>query len=225
MESIRNTIEEKSVELVKGLLVVILFLIIFLLFFVYKGRSEKEDVLEDEWLEELLVEQDLEEVLVEPIDTKSADPIESTVIIDVKGAVEAPGVYEVETDSRIIDCIEKAGGFLMEAEQKSVNLAQRAEDQMVIYIPVKGEDLSEVELLLPDKPVSQSTSATDKVDLNKATKEELKSLNGIGETKADSIIAYRETNGSFQKVEDIKNVSGIGEATFEKLKEAIQVTP
>lgn len=224
---IKEIIEEKSEEIVKGLLAVVLFLALIVIVFIYKGSGDQEDVLENEMIEELFAEQNPEEKPVEQADMTSAEqvPVDQKVIIDVKGAVEAPGVYQMEPDSRVIDCIEKAGGFLIGAEQKSVNLAQRAEDQMVIYIPMQGEDMSELEQLLPDKPVSEATTEISKVDLNKATKEELKSLNGIGDTKAESIISYRETNGSFENVEEIKNVSGIGEATFEKLREAIQVTP
>ena len=225
MQKVKEIIEEKLEYIVKGLLAIVLFLVVIICVFIYKASSEQEDVLENQLTEELFAEQNPAVVPVELTEVASLEQVDQKVIIDVKGAVEAPGVYEMQADSRVIDCIEKAGGFLIDAEQKSVNLAQRAEDQMVIYIPMKGEDISEVQQLLPDKPVSHSTTDISKVDLNKATKEELKSLNGIGDTKAESIISYRETNGSFQKIEDIKNVSGIGEATFEKLREAIQVTP
>lgn len=225
MQKIKGILEEHSADIVRGLLAVILLLTLVIILFIYKGGKDEEDILEDQLFEELLDEHISEENSNEQIELSSVDEVEQKVIIDVKGAVEAPGVYQMEADSRIIDCIEKAGGFLIEAEQKSVNLAQRAEDQMVIYIPLKGEDLSEVEQLLPNQPKSDSVSDSNKVDINKATKEELKSLNGIGDTKAESIISYRETHGSFQKVEDLKNVSGIGDATFEKLSEAIQVTP
>lgn len=221
-----NTIiEEKAVELIKGLLVIVVGLVCVLIFIIYPGSKEEEQELENQFFEELLVEQEPEEHPVESADSASIEFVESTVIIDVKGAVEMPGVYEMDPGSRVIDCIERAGGFLMDAEQKSVNLAQCAEDQMVIYIPMKGEDLSEIEQLLPDQPVSQTASGTAKIDLNKASKDELMSLNGIGATKAEGIISYRETNGAFQKVEDLTNVSGIGEATFEKIKETIQVVP
>lgn len=225
MQRLNEMIEEKSTEIVRGLLLAVLFLALILLVFIYKSSDTQEEVLENEMLEELFAEEKSEEKPIEQVEMASTEQADQQIIIDVKGAVQAPGVYQMEADSRVIDCIEKAGGFLVDAEQKSVNLAQRAEDQMVIYIPIQGEDMSEVEHLLPDKPVSQDSTKVSKVDLNKATKEELKTLNGIGDVKAESIIAYRETNGSFEKIEDIKNVSGIGEATFEKLREAIHVSP
>lgn len=225
MDKIREIIAVRSEDIVKVLTVVILFLTLVIIIFVYKGNSRKEDFLENQTIEEILVEQNSETNSVEQIEPAIAEQIVQKIIVDVKGAVDVPGVYEMQADSRVIDCIEKAGGFLIEAEQKSVNLAQRAEDQMVIYIPMKGEDISEIEQLLPDVFTEESTNDIRKVNLNKATKEELKLLNGIGDMKAESIISYREINGPFQKVEDIKNVSGIGEATFDKLRDAIQVTP
>lgn len=232
MGKIKDLIEERLEDIVKVLLAIVLFLTLTTIVFVYKGRSE-EGVSENEGIAELLLARENEENNTDKEIglTNSASAQEGKleesqkIIIDVKGAVESPGVYEMDSDSRVIDCIEKAGGFLIDAEQKAVNLAQRTEDQMVIYIPMKGEELSGFEELLPNKTPSDSASENSKVDLNRANKEELKSLNGIGDTKADNIISYRETEGHFQKTEDIKNVSGIGEGTFEKLKEEIQVTP
>lgn len=225
MQKIKEAIEKRIEVIIKVLLAIILFLVCIFIFFISKSRSQEEDISENQLIEELFSDQRLEEKFEEEIVLITEEQIDQRIFIDVKGAVEAPGVYQMGANSRVIDCIEKAGGFLIDAEQKRVNLAQRAEDQMVIYIPMKGEDLSEFEQLLPDKPVTQSTTDMSKVDLNKATKEELKSLIGIGDVKAESIIAYREENGSFEKIEDIKNISGIGEATFEKLRESIQVAP
>lgn len=234
MREIKDFIEERLEDIVKVLLVILLFLVLMIIIFIYKSGSKSEDsILENDTIEELLLENKKEENKsdenIELINSADAEEINlkenQKNIIDIKGAVESPGVYEMESDSRVIDCIEKAGGFLIEAEQKAVNLAQRTEDQMVIYIPVKGEELSEFDQLLTDTSISEPSTKNNKVDLNKADKEELKSLNGIGDIKAENIISYRETEGYFQKPEDIVNVSGIGEATFEKLKEEIQVTP
>lgn len=233
MQKITEMIEEKLEVIVKVLVGIILFLALSLLFIVSKNSKEKpkEDELADDFMDELFLEEkkdtDIEqtELLTLTNDQDRQEELHPKIIVDVKGAVEAPGVYEMEAESRVIDCIEKAGGFLIEAEQKRINLAERTEDQMVIYIPLKDEDLSDFELLLPDKAVSQSTTIETKMDLNKATKEELKSLNGIGEVKAENIISYREEHGLFQNIEDLTNVSGIGDATFDKLKEDIQVVP
>lgn len=232
MQKVKEFAEERLGDIVKILSVFVLFLALLIIIIIYRtGRDG--NLLENEMMEELLLEQNQEEEninnLLELTDEVSVAEVElitnEKIIIDVKGAVEAPGVYEMESDSRVIDCIERAGGFLIDAEQKGVNLAQRTEDQMVIYIPEKGEEVSEFEQLLTTNPASQSGSDNSKIDLNKATKEELQTLNGIGDIKAESIIAYRETTGTFKNTEDIKKVSGIGDATFEKLKEEIYVTP
>lgn len=221
MESIKNIIEERATDLVKGLIGVVLVLVIGITIFSFKSPDEKVSTADD-LLAELMVEQDevnIEEELTTQI------PETGKIVVDIKGEVKFPGVYEMDPDSRVIDCIEKAGGFLEEAEQKSVNLAQRIEDQMVIYIPFQGEELDDLGLVEVAGTVDESLSKSPKVNLNKASIEELKTLNGIGDSKAANIISYREEQGHFQKIEDIKNVSGIGEATFEKLKDEIEVTP
>lgn len=223
----KEIIKERLEDIVKILVGVILFLTILILIFIYK-RSNTNDSLENEGIEEIFLENDVgEDSGLSDLDSLPENDLQETgkMMIDIKGGVESPGVYEMEENSRVIDCIEKAGGFLTEAEQKTVNLAQRTEDQMVIYIPMKGEDLSEFEHLQTNHLGSESESGQKKVDLNKADKEQLKTLNGIGETKAENIISYRETDGFFENIEEIKNISGIGEGTYEKLKDEIQVTP
>lgn len=221
MESIKNIIEERATDLVKGLIGLMLVLAIGITIFIFKSPDE-EMLAADDLLAELMVEQG-EENIEEELTAQVSET--GKIVVDIKGEVKVPGVYEMDPDSRVIDCIEKAGGFLEDAEQKSVNLAQRIEDQMVIYIPFKGEELEDLGLVEVAGTVNESSSKSQKVNLNKASIEELKTLNGIGDSKAASIISYREEQGYFQKIEDIKNVSGIGEATFEKLKDEIEVTP
>lgn len=146
-----------------------------------------------------------------------SESIPSVMYVDIKGAVYEPGVYEMEEGDRINDLVEKAGGFTSEAEQTTVNLALRVTDQMMVYIPKEGEETPEAA-----HPASDSASSEgEKVNLNTATLNELTTLNGIGEKKAEKIIQYREENGSFESIEDIKKVSGIGDKTFENLKESI----
>ena len=102
-----------------------------------------------------------------------------------------------------------------------MNLSQKIVDEMVIYIPVFGE---EMDMLPPTIVSSQSVSKEEgKVNINTADSNELQTLSGVGPSKADAIIEYREQNGPFQKIEDLMNISGIGEKTFEKLKDGITV--
>lgn len=142
------------------------------------------------------------------------------IIVDVKGAVKNPGVYEATSEERVNDIILKAGGLLDSADQKAVNLALKVKDEMVIYVPAKGEVKSEELItILPSK----ESNPEGKININTADETELQTLTGIGSSKATAIIEYRETNGSFKSIEDLKSVSGIGDKTFEKLKDYIDV--
>lgn len=145
------------------------------------------------------------------------------IMVDVKGEVYFPGVYELTTEDRVIDAINLAGGYTEQAETKHVNHAQKLQDEMVIYIPKKGEELENqpIESIVMSGQVSNDTS--DKININTADESQLTTLPGIGPSKAQAIIAYREENGSFKTIEDLTNVSGIGDKTFEKLKELIDI--
>ncbi|WP_174879223.1 helix-hairpin-helix domain-containing protein [Metabacillus niabensis] len=146
----------------------------------------------------------------------------TTLVIDVKGAVQTPGVYEMESGSRVHDVIDEAGGLVKEADELAVNLAAPLEDGMVIYIPRKGE-IKENPYVLPTEQKTTQEGTNEKININLATLEELQTLPGIGPSKASSIIAYREENGPFSKIEDLLEVSGIGEKSLDKIKEEIVV--
>lgn len=162
------------------------------------------------------------------------------IYVDLKGAVVNPQVYALEAGSRLFDVIEAAGGFLDEAAVSQVNLAQKLEDQMMIYIYTESEwavlaETSEVgsEELMAMTPVidvfqsreAETAGDSHRVNINAADKEQLMTLPGIGPKKADAIIQYRQEHGSFGQIEDIMLVSGIGEKTFAQLAELIQVEP
>ncbi|MBN8208358.1 helix-hairpin-helix domain-containing protein [Bacillus sp. NTK071] len=138
------------------------------------------------------------------------------IMVDVKGAVVNPGVYEMESLSRVKDVITRAGGFVKDADQNQLNLAGKVVDEMVIYVPVVGE--------VSTMPSMGNLSGDTKlISINTADLNELQELPGIGPSKADSIIQYREENGAFKAIEELQNISGIGEKTFEKLKDLISV--
>lgn len=144
--------------------------------------------------------------------------------VDIKGAVKLPGMYEVTSDMRVLNVIDMAGGLKETADDSQVNFSQRIEDQMVIYIPVEGEELSEKVVAGVNSNTANSNKDEEKkVNLNQATKEELMTLNGVGEKKAEKIIEYREENGSFKTIEDLKNVNGFGEKSFESLEKYISI--
>ena len=144
--------------------------------------------------------------------------------VDIKGAVKLPGMYEVTSDMRVLNVIDMAGGLKETADDSQVNFSQRIEDQMVIYIPVEGEELSETVIARTNSNTANISKDEDgKINLNQATKEELMTLSGVGEKKAEKIIEYREENGSFKTIEDLKNVNGFGEKSFESLEKYISI--
>ena len=166
--------------------------------------------------------QPIEEPPTEQIDSTAIDTQQS-IYVDVKGAVHTPGLYELSENERILDAIQLAGGYTEEANTNAINHAQKVEDEMVIYVPKIGEEVTELTEVLTVTASSDSQNNNGKINLNKASADELTSLPGIGPQKAQAIIAYRDENGRFRSIEELKNVSGIGEKTFEKLKELIEV--
>ena len=140
------------------------------------------------------------------------------ITVDVKGAVKSPGIYDLPVGSRINDAVQKAGGLTDNADSKSINLAQRISDEALVYVPTKEEATSQ------EMPSSASnTKENKKVNLNKASLEELKQVKGLGAKRAQDIIDHRESNGKFKSVDELKKVSGIGAKTIEKLKEYVTV--
>ena len=149
----------------------------------------------------------------------------SGVYVYICGEVINPGVYELSGDSRICEAVDAAGGFTENADREHVNLASKVSDGMQITIYNREEAAS---LLADNASVGgnagkSGTSGSGLVNLNTATKEELMTLKGIGEAKAEDIIRYREKSGGFKKIEDIMKISGIKEAGFQKIKDNITV--
>ena len=142
---------------------------------------------------------------------------EAVIFVDIKGAVKNPGVYQMKSGDRVKDALDAAGGLTGEADSQKVNLAQRVEDQMVIVVPKVGEEATEIPAGAPSKEASKE----GKVNINTATVEELKTLKGVGEKKAEAIIEYRKKNGSFKTKEDLMKVRGIGKKLFESFQERI----
>lgn len=150
-----------------------------------------------------------------------AEEAGGTMLVDVKGAVTNAGVYEADPGDRVKDLIEKAGGFSKEADINKINLAQKLADEMVIYVPKIGEETGNaMSTALPDSGQGETDG---KIAVNTATVEELDTLPGIGPSRAQAIIDYREENGPFKKLEDLLNVTGIGEKSLEKLKDYIVI--
>ena len=151
---------------------------------------------------------------------KEESPEQDLITVDVKGAVKSPGIYDLPLGSRVHDAVQKAGGLTEEADSKSLNLAQKISDEALVYVPTKGEEAASQQAASGTSP---STSKEKKVNLNKASLEELKQVKGLGGKRAQDIIDHREANGKFKSVDELKKVSGIGAKTIEKLKDYVTV--
>jgi competence protein ComEA len=147
---------------------------------------------------------------------KETDNIEKTIIlIDVQGSVKNPGVYEMKAGDRVFHAINKAGGFSNTAEERSVNQAQRISDEMIIYVAAEGEEY--------DVKLESSEEETNKkININTADSTELQTLSGVGPSKANSIISYRDENGPFTTIEQLLEIRGIGEKTIEEWGDKIK---
>lgn len=146
---------------------------------------------------------------------------ETMIYVDIKGAVKVPGIYQLKNQQRIWDAL--AGGVSEEADTAQVNYAQKVKDQMIIYVPKKGEPVPQsLETLQESAPAQQNQE--EKINLNTATEAELQTISGIGAKKAQEIIRFRDEQGPFKTVEELKNVPGIGEKTVERLKDMLTVT-
>ena len=165
----------------------------------------------------------------------------SIIMVDIKGEVANPGIYTLEGTKRVIDVINMAGGITKNADTSVLNLSKKLKDEMVIivysYYEVKNFSyIKEIEkkvqtecskginniqndACIEENEATEETSSI--ISINTATKEELMTLTGIGEKKSEDIIKYREENGEFTSIEDIKNVKGIGDSLFEKIKDYI----
>ena len=156
----------------------------------------------------------------------SVTPEPQEIFVDVCGAVNQPGVYEMDPDSRVFQAIEAAGGMTEEASGISVNQAQPLSDGQQVYVPTvqEAEEGSFVPAVPETTGTGESMGTEDGiVNLNTADAETLKTLSGIGDSKAQAILAYREEHGDFSSIEEIMKVPGIKESTFSMIKDKIAV--
>lgn len=159
-------------------------------------------------------------------DVGTQQPGEAAVcVVHVCGAVQNPGVYTLAEGSRIYEAVAAAGGLLPEADEAYLNQAACVTDGEQIYVPTQQEVLEQsVTLVRNGQQTGSGTGSQDtKVNLNTATKEQLCTLPGIGESKAESILSYRDAHGAYGQIEDIMNVEGIKDGLFQKIKDRITV--
>lgn len=211
---------------------IILGIVIFILiggvvgFIIYKNKDSFKSKKEDIVVEKKLV--------------KRKEEVIDKIQVDIKGQINYPGIYKVDSDLRVMDVIKLAGDLTENADTSVINLSKKVTDEMVIIIYSKEEVLDfkktkEIEKQVEERCVQKdenslvndacinSSTSNGKININTASIDELKNLTGIGDKKAKDIVSYRETNGNFNSIEDIMKVNGIGENAFAQIKEDITV--
>lgn len=206
----------KNLLTLKNIILITLGIFCIITSFYLYGRN-KSKVFKDEYMNNIFVEENNSE---ESITTSGENVITSNnsnkIFVEIKGEVAKPDVYEVDEGSIIRDLINVAGGLTPEANIDNINRAEKLINNQLIVIPNKND-----EIIVEGTNISQGITKDGIININKASLSELQEITGIGEVKAQSIIDYREKNGGFKSIEDIKNVDGIGSKTFEKIKEKI----
>ena len=194
--------------------------VIGIMYFIYNKNQVKEDInIENE-------------ILVNNVITNENNTNDDIVIIHITGSVKNPGIVKLKEGSRIEDAIESAGGLTENADITKVNLAYVVEDGTKIKIPsASEEDIGDEDIIdsksgdniIIEENAVPSNNSTQTININKATEKEFETLPGIGPSLASKIIEYRNQNGKFGSIEDIKNVNGIGDSKYEKIKDLITV--
>lgn len=200
----------------KGMIVTIFFSLLFLATSGYLWYTNLSNEVEEPKEEEVTLKKESEEK-------------EATIFVDIKGEVNAPGLYEMPTNKRVMDVITAAGGLTEAADTSEINLSKKIEDQMVIIVNKVGEKANESSLQNDARiDISQAVGSkketstkTSIISINNASKEELMTLNGIGNAKAEAIITYRNDHGGFKSIDELLEVKGIGESVFNKIKDHI----
>ena len=187
--------------------------IIIFLFFIISYFSGGSSELNKNNNESIFVEEDESMEVI----TKKEEKESVKIVVDIKGEIKNPNIYWLEEGCIIEDLINVAGGITEEGDLSKINRAQKLNDHEVVIIPNINDKEDEIESII------QTSNNENKVNINTASINELDTLSGIGPSKAEAIIKYREENGTFKSIEEIKNVTGIGEALFEKFKENITI--
>ena len=211
----------KNQKIIAAVVVVIILLVI--IYYIWDITQNSED--------EIIA--DLQDISVENVNTENIqNNTNEAIIVHVAGAVENEGIQKLPENSRVADAIEAAGGLTIDANVNNINLAQKIIDGQKIYIPNNSEN-EEIEgsQTIVENPVTMSdnssystnTILSDLVNINTATQTELEMLPGIGPSTASKIISYRNENGKFKSIEDILNVSGIGDSKYSQIKDKITI--
>ena len=207
--------------------IIIIFMVAIIIYYIYSTLNNAEYDTEDISTNSSL---DVNNTEIQNISIEENVTEAEEILVHVSGCVKEEKIVSLPDGSRVNDAIEAAGGLTKEADLSNINLAYILEDGEKIYIPKKGEEIPEnnsSSMLSPSTSVTSSSSSstknTSKVNINKATEAELETIPGIGPSTALKIINYRNENGKFKSIEDVKNISGIGDAKYEKMKNYITI--
>lgn len=211
---------EDKKDFLKKILIIALVIIIAICGFIFSKNDDEEILIYNELIEgeTLDIEENVEEI-------NFANSENETIKIYITGEVNSPGVKELEDGARIEDAINKANGLTNEADISQVNLAYSLKDGQKIYIPNINEKIDEYVTDGNGEGIIEedNNKISGKININNANVNELCELPGVGQSLAEKIITYRNENGKFKTIDDLKNVTGIGEKKFESLKEYILV--
>lgn len=189
-----------------------IILLIFGIIYIIKIKIDESNNMD------LMLETNTNEIIA------SSNNEEKTIIkVHIDGQIKNRGVLELEEGSRLVDAIEKSGGLTEEADTSNINLADILQDGEKVYIYSKQEveELKSIGKL--NEEIDNTTKKDNKININTATQAELEEITGIGPSLAQKIIEYRESNGKFKDIEELKNVSGIGDKKFESMKSQITI--
>lgn len=208
-----------DIKKIKYVIIILIVIMISLLIYFINKDNKESDTNDLSFVEET---------------TKETTTLKQKQYVDIKGNVKNPGVYEFNENDRVIDAINLAGGLKKNANTSNINLSQKLKSEMVIYIYSNEEIKNNENNLSCDTKCktevievnnciqnTEKNNDTSKININTATIDELLKISGIGESKAKNIIEYREKNGEFKNIEDIKNINGIGDSLFNKIKDSI----
>lgn len=215
-----------NLNIKQKLIILVIFLIIVLVISYYIFQRIQTSNYEDIEIEDFVDMQN--EEAENSINSQSVDiDDEENIIVHIAGSVKKNGIIITKENSRISDIISLAGGLTEDADISDVNLAYKVEDGQKIYIPSIAEKETLEHYITKDagEDIATQGSATEKItiNINTANQTELEMLPGVGPSTAANIIKYREENGKFKQIEDIKNIPGIGDSKFESLKDYIKV--
>lgn len=214
----------KKYKVIGSVILAIIIIVVMFVKYSLGGRNDLKSSSEDIFIDDEIKDKSYDLPSNVSNDSNSLSQSVSNfkeIVVEIKGEVKNPNIYKLNENSIIEDLINKAGGLTEFADISKINRAEKLQDHIAIVIPNKNDPNSQN--TISSSVSASSTQGNSLVNLNIATDIELQSLPGVGPSKAKSIIEYREKNGGFKSIDEIKNIKGIGESSFEKLKDKITI--